>query len=586
MPARGPQGPESPDAFLRALRDPGRNLKDKYKGRPLELAERFGLLVPLKPAQVMEQLGIYDEDYFGPIEPGLRELIEDVCLLEIHDAAAVGPRGGGKSQGVSFIEFYLWMIVDFEALNFGGSEQQAGNVYSYLTSYIDSDPYWRSLLDGDTQISESKTVEGSWIKVLTASPKSVRSPHAGGLRWVRGVRVKRGGLLVIDEEAETDPELVGIVLSTVNTALPSVTVRCSTFHNAEGSFADLVDSHKIMGYKLYRWDIFDVCSGCDCTGGAKDCQNEEVCFREDHYEDYTDPDTGLVERRLLHKAYCGGRAKYARGWVPILEIQKNWRRWKRNHSKFEVELMGNRPGSSGFVLKDRQKFAQCISEKPADSFYLPGAPVTICVDWGTVAAGLEVWQEQPGDRHVLLHADLVEEAGTTEIFGRIIAYWNRYINEVVEVAADIGGGGNYNNPALREEHHLIVRDVNFGEEKEAGAAAWNVYNEALKVVIPAEHEDFIEQTRKWKRRNGRIVKGNDHMPDTAICYFSKFVNRLGLTNIRVLPRTFRSNPSEEQQAAERRAREEGRVAMASGRAPLARGIGSRRRFGGGGASRR
>lgn len=574
---RAPAGPEEPGAFLRAIRDPGRNLKFRFKGNPLGLADRFGLLVPEKPAQVMQKLGIYDEEYYGPIEPGLRELIEDVCLLEVQDAAAVGPRGGGKSQGVSFIEFYLWMIEDFEALNFGGSEQQAGNVYTYLTNYIDSDPFWRSLLSGEPMISESKTVEGSWIKVLTASTKSVRSPHAGGFRQVRGERVQRGGLLVIDEEAEADPELVSTVLPTVNTALPSVTVRCSTFHNAEGSFADLVDNHKVMGYKLYKWDIFDVCSGCDCTGGAKDCQNEEKCFREDHYEDYTDPDTGQVEKRLLHKAYCGGRAKYARGWVPILEIEKNWRRWKRSHAKFEVELMGNRPGSAGYVIKDRQKFAQCITEKPAESFYLPGSPVTICVDWGTVAAGLEVWQELPMDTHVLLHADLVEEAGTTEIFGRIIAYWNRYINEVVEIAADIGGGGNYNNPALREEHRLIVRDVNFAEEKEAGAAAWNIYNEALKIIIPAEHEAFIHQTRNWKRRNGRIVKGNDHMPDTAICYFSKFVNRLGLVGIRVLPRSFRTNPSEEQQAAERRAREEGRVAIASGRAPLARGLGSSKR---------
>ena len=576
---RAPQGPESPDAFLRAVRDPGRSLKTKYKGRPLELAERFGLLIPEKPLQVMERLGIYDEEYFGPIEPGLRELVQDVCLLEVHDAAAIGPRGGGKSQGVSFIEFYLWMIEGFEALNFGGSEQQANNVYTYLTNYIDSDQFWGTLIKGETKISETETIDGNWIKVLAASPKSVRSPHAGGRRQVRGQLVHRGGLLVIDEEAEADPELVSIVLPTVNTALPSVTVRCSTFHNAEGSFADLVDNHKIMGYKLYKWDIFDVCSGCDCTGGARDCQNEEVCFREDHFEDYTDPDTGKVEKRLLHKAYCGGRAKYARGWVPILEIEKNWRRWKRSHAKMEVELMGNRPGAAGFVIKDRQKFAQCITEATADSLYVPGSPVSICVDWGTIAAGLEVWQEQPGDVHVLLHADLVEEAGSTEMFGRIIAYWNRYINEVVEVACDIGGGGNYNNLALREEHRLVVRDVNFAEEKEAGAAAWNLYNEALKVVIPAEHTEFIDQTRAWKRRNGRIMKGNDHMPDTAICYFSKFVNRLGLTNIRVLPRSFRSNPSEDQQQAERIARVQETVSAVAGRAPLARGISGRGRVG-------
>ena len=575
---RQPAGPESPNIFLDTLRDPGRNLKKKYKGRPFELAERFDLKFPEKPAVVMQRLGVYDEEYFGPITPGLRELVEDVCGLEIEDAVIIGPRGGGKSKGVSFIEFYLWMIEDFDALNFGGSETQALNVYSYLTDYIDSDPYWQSLIKGETKISETETVDKAWIKVLTASPKQVRSPHAGGRKRVNGRIVKRGGLLVIDEEAEADPDLVATVLPTVNTALPSVTVRSSTFHNAEGSFAEVVDNHVTMGYKLYQFDVFDMCAGCDCTGGARDCQHEESCFREDHHEEYTDPDTGQPAKRLLHKAYCGGRAKYAAGHIPMAEITKSFRRWKRNHGKFEVEMMGSRPGSAGFVIKDRIKLAQNKREESADSFYLPGSPVSIDVDWGAVAAGLCVWQEQPMDRHVLLHADLVEEAGVSEIVGRIIAYWNRYINEVVEVACDKGGGGNYLNPLLEEEHRLPVREVDFAQEKEAGAAALNIYSEAGKLVIPAEHEDWWDQAKGWKRKNGRIDKGNDHLMDASLCYFAKFIDRLGLTTIRVLPRSFRSNPSGSQMLAEDRARAMAAVGGGSqGRVAMARGLSSKRR---------
>lgn len=575
-----PKGPEGADVFMRALRDPGRNLKQKYKGRPFQLAARFGLKFPDKPAVVMDRLGIYDEEYFGPIEPGLKELIEDVCNGDVEDAVIVGPRGGGKSQGVSFIEFYLWMIEDFDALNFGGSETQATNVYNYLTQYIESDPFWESLILGETKISETETVEKAWIKVLTASSKQVRSPHAGGKRIVHGVKIDRGGLLVIDEEAEADPDLVATVLPTVNTARPSVTVRSSTFHNAEGSFAEVVDNHVEMGYKLYKFDIFDMCEGCECTGGAKDCQSEEQCFREDHYEEYVDPDTNKLEKRLLHKAYCGGRAKYADGHIPMTEIVKNWKRWKRNHSKFEVELMGSRPGSAGFVIKDRTKLISNMTLDSAQSIYLPGWPVSIDVDWGSVAAGISVWQEQPGDKHALLHADLVEEAGLTEICGRVVAYWNTY-PEAVEVACDIGGGGNYLNPFLRDEHHLPVRDVNFAEEKEAGAAAWNIYSEAAKLIIPSEHEEWWGQVKKWKRKNGRINKGNDHLCDSTLCYFAKFIDRLGLVSVRVLPRTFRSTPSTAQDMAERAAQAatagSNGNGSGTGRAPLARGLSSRRR---------
>lgn len=571
---RAAASPQGTDSFLSAVRNPGRALKAKYKGRPFELAERFDLHFPEKPAIVMQRLGIYDEEYFGPVTPGLRELIEDVCLLHVEDAVIIGPRGGGKSKGVSFIEFYLWMIEDYDCLNFGGSEMQATNVYNYLTDYLDSEPYWMTLVKGETKISETETVEKAWIKVMAASPKQVRSPHAGGKKRVNGIMQTRGGLLVIDEEAEADPELVAVVLPTVDTAMPSVTVRSSTFHNAEGSFAEVVDNHVTMGYKLYQFDIFDMCSGCDCTGGARDCQHEEVCFREDHYETFLDPDTGKPEERLLHKAYCGGRAKYASGHIPMPEIGKMWRRWKRNHNKFEVEAMGSRPGSSGFVIKDRTKLSANKVEENAESFYMPGSPLTICVDWGTVAAGLECWQELPGDRHLLLHADLVEEAGLSEMIGRIVGYWNAYIDSVVEIAADIGGGGNYNNPLLRDEYGLGTRDVNFAEEKEAGAAALNIYSEAGKLIIPGEHEDWWEQAGKWKRKNGRIVKGNDHLMDATLCYFAKFIDRLGLTNVRVLPRSFRSSPSSEQQEAEVRAMATSTGASAHvGRAPLARTLG-------------
>ncbi len=492
-------------------------------------------MLPKKPVQVMQELGVYDPIKHGPIEPGIRDLIYDVCMLLVRNAAVVGPRGGGKSLGVSFIEFYLVFLELFDALNLGGSELQADQVYQYLLGYIESDEFWKSLVRGEAMRERTYTADNAWIRVLTASQKSVRSPHAGGRK--KDGRMA-GGLLVIDEEAEASADIVEAALPTINTARPSVNVRCSTFHNAEGSFADLIENHEDMGYKLYRWDIFDVCERCDCTGG--ECQSEEKCFREDHYEDYTDPDTGEATKKLVHRAYCNGRAQYAAGWIPMEEVVTLWKRMKRNHSRWEVEAMGSRPGTSGHVIRNRKSFNDNVVDVSGQALYMPGMPISVCVDWGTVAAGVTVWQEQPGDKHVLIHADLVEEAGLTQIVGVILGYWGRYFREAMEVAADIGGGGNYLNPHLAEEHSLPVRDVNFAEEKEAAAAAWNIYNEANKIIIPAEHIDFIQQVKNWKRKDGRIKKGNDHLCDATICYFAKFIERLGLTGIKVPPRTFSS----------------------------------------------
>lgn len=528
MPREAEPHLEGVDALVRAVRDPGKDLRAKYKGKPIELANSLQLQLPQKPRQVMKELGLWD----GEVTPGLRDLVEDVTLGLVRSAAVVGPRGGGKSLGVAFIEFYLWMIEMYDALNLGGSELQADQVYQYLLSFIESDDYWKSLLLGEPMQSKSETLERAWIRVLTASQKSVRSPHAGGKK--RDGR-EAGGLLVIDEEAEAAAEIVEAALPTVNTARPSVVVRSSTFHNNEGTFADLIDNHDEMGFKLYEWDIFDVCERCDCIDV---CQSPEPCFREDHVEKYTDPETGEETENMLHPAYCGGKAMYANGWIPIEEVHALWRRIKRNHSRWEVEAMGSRPSSSGFVIKDPKRFKASQVDVPALELYEPGYPVTVCVDWGTAAAGLMVWQEQMADMHVLLHADLLEEAGQSQIFAGILGYWSKYMGDAVEVAADIGGGGNYLNPKLREEEMIPVRDVNFQEEKESAVAAWNTYNEAGKIIIPKEHEEFIRQVKKWKRKNGRIVKGEDHLCDSAVCYFAKFAERLGIRKTRVVGRSF------------------------------------------------
>lgn len=577
---KAPDASAGPGAFLTTLRDPGRSMKEKFKDKPIELAERFGLSLPKKPTQVMRDLGLWNDELqerWGDEKPGLRDLVEDVCLLVVTSAVAVANRGGGKSQGVSFIEFFLWMLRDFDCINLGGSEQQANNVYQYLIAYLDTEPYWRTLLDGDTMISESKTKEKAWIKVLTASQKQTRAPHAGGKKVGRAG--SRGGLLVIDEEAEADPEIVRSALPTINTATPSVSVRCSTFHKIGGTFQEVVDDHKEMGYTLYSWDTFDVCAGCECTGGPTDCQSPEPCFREDHFEEFIDPETGLLDQRLVHKAYCGGRAKYARGWVAMSEVLALWRRLKRNHSAWEVEAMGSRPTSKGHVVKSITDFNLNIVEDSAASLYRPGMPVSITIDWGTVAAAVCVWQMQRtkgGVRHVLLHADELHETGDTEIITTALGYATKYKHDLADIGTDIGGGGSYFNPKLKKEYRMPQRDVNFNQDKEAAVAVFNMTNEANQIVIPAEHEDFIRQVRRWKRNStGHIIKHEDHLCDSGIiCYFSKFIDLMGVGHLRMAGRGFHTGEVRKeapQTVAEKRAQHR------TGKRGMVRSFGSSRR---------
>lgn len=567
MPRVSTKGPDikSQSDLLEAVRNRAGSLRAKYLNDPLGLAERFGLMFPEKPLKVMQRLGLYNPEVHGPITPGLRDLVEDVCTGEIESGVAVANRGGGKSQGVSFIEFFLVFIKDYDALNLGGSELQAQGVYNYVQSYIEHDKEFRDMVKGEPAISQTHTKHNAWIRVLTASQKSVRSPHAGGRK--RDGRIA-GGILVIDEEAEAAPEIVSAALSTINTAMPSVNVRASTFHNAEGSFKEVIENHEEMGYKLYNWDIFDVSEKCDCVDG---CQSDEKCFREDHFETVVDPVTGEVNDKLIHRAYCGGRAMYASGWIPMKEIVKLWKRGKRNHATWEVEAMGSRPSSKGFVIRDLRAFDKNITKKTGAEIYETGMPISITVDWGTRAAGVEVWQQVMSGAHALIYAEQVEEAGLTQITSLLLQLRTKYLGEFMEVAADIGGGGNYLNPYMREEHRVFTRDVNFAESKEAAAAAFNVFNESEKIIIPEEFNIYIHQARNWKRKDGRIKKGDDHMMDSGLCYFSKFIDQLGLSKIKVPPRSSRTTSGD----PERRETMIARPAVAGGRVAVVRALGQR-----------
>jgi hypothetical protein len=564
---------QAPDSFRSALQESGMSLKDRYRNDILGLAKRLHVDLPEKPVIVMQRLGVYDPEKHGPIIPGMREWIIDVLVEDQRSSVVVGPRGGGKSFGVSFIEFVMTFIKDFDSLNLGGSELQADQVYQYLCAYVDSDPEWKKLIKGDQHKERTDLIEGNWIRVLAASSKSVRSPHAGGIRNVRGVRVERGGLLVIDEEAEAEPDIVLSALPTINTARPSVSVRCSTFHNAVGTFADVVDSHEEMGYKLYQWDIFDVAEKCNCVAV---CQSSEKCFREDHTEDYIDPEDGELKEKVLHKAYCGGRAMYASGWIPMEEIEAMWKRMKRNHDKWEVEAMGSRPSTKGFVIKNQTAHAANKTTMTGDELFINIAPITLNVDWGTVAAGLEAWQQQvtpEGVKHALLYAEQIEEAGLEEIIGAILGLRLRWPNEVMEVRCDIGGGGNYLNPLLRTAHRFNVVDVNFQQDKESAVAAWNILNEAHKLILPEEHTTFHEQVKRWRRRStGIIQKGNDHLCDTAVCYFSKFIDELGTTGVRITPRTWDTSGQIDREMPRGVL---GEKRISEGRAPVIRSFGGR-----------
>ncbi len=938
---------------------------EQWRGKPIELAEKLGIVVAKKPFHTMKALGLYD----GPIEPGQRELIEDVCLGKTRNAAVLACRGGGKSLTVAFIEMYMFLFEGFDCINLGGTKKQAESVYNHIKNFLANPELKLESFCEDIHSEKITGLNGSWIRLLAASEKAIRSPHAGG-RKIDGRMA--GGMLVIDEESKADPNMVVDALPMINTGNPQVTIRLSTFDEATGTFADLIKNHIEYGFKLYKWDAMDICTPCDCKTEGTECGSREPCFRNDHFEEVINENTGLPERKLQHRAYCLwpeetvfvrnngivrmttmanlfdmfdgdgdlkkvpdgweiydgypdgrrrkqlrmgddafrwtnllwvsrtpikdelifvsttsgagictttdhsfytsagdipaeglriddrtpgsekrghfvgtktpwiyggysldeskaylvgqylaegsahinksrskvvtlsgikdpetilrhakasgmthwhsphsvrgtnvcfgaefydlldalgvvgnlahskvlpvnsfewdrksamamisglidgdgtvtkkhkvqhrgstastisvrvaskalvsqtrmlmnkwglyprenyvgfynnnrfaqnyplwslcfslgeehvrdlvlcdkigklvssgdfgyrkrpfrsftktetssfvngkskvvfgkkqylydvttgsgyfnasgvrvhncslGKAKFARGFMPFENIESQWIMTGRQHAKFEINYMGWRPSTTGYVVRDMIKFNDSIVDlRPADLY--GRGPTWICVDWGSSHGGLTVWQRQQDketgkDLHVLLEAVELEGLGLTDTMGLIKRMWDTYRRTHAGVAADVGYGG-YTNEELYQRFRLKVTPVNFGTQKEDAAAVFNIFNENESLVIPKEHQAFVEQVNGWRRnKSGAINKGSDHLCDSALCYFSTFVEEIGKSNIHIPPVAF--SPGQVWQDGELSKPRTERIRNSTGSSATIAGFGRRR----------
>jgi len=468
------------------------NPRRYYRNKPIELAsELFGLTFPQKPNP---------ED-----GPGLREFVIDVGTGAVTRAALQAPRGGGKSLGLSYVEWYHNFVNDYDWLNLGGSEKQAEAVYGYMTQYVTTFPVIQEFY-GDPMRTNTVNKNGAWIKVLAASTKSIRSPHAGGIQINRiGTGGGRGGGLTIDEECEAEESIVMGAIPMVNTAEPSVICRASTFHRLDGTFKTLVDNHVEMGYKLYKWDCFDVCKPCilDCN----DCYPD---FSQDIWEG----------NKLIHAAYCGGKAKRAVGWIPIAEIYQSWRECLYSRDWFEIEMMGWRPSSAGLVIKNMRRFNKdCVV---SDWQHQANSHATITIDWGMKGeCVVEVWEEQPGMICACLESEHYDhQESETYIYETVKGFGRLY--KTNKVRAD--SSHPYCNATLANDprYRMDVYEVNFQTEKELAAGAINAKVDAGLVRIPSRHSILLRQMRGWRRERGKILKKDDHGCDAALCFFSKF----------------------------------------------------------------
>lgn len=259
--------------------------------------------------------------------------------------AVLGPRGGGKTKLTAAIELVAYRWFGYSWQNIGGSLEQAARCYSYIAgAHVDSQHL--ASFTTQTHARETRSRNGGTIGVNAASQTSVRGPHPVG--------PSGGGGITLDEAALIPDDICDAAKGQLTTANPSALVQLSTMGEQQaGRFWELLQDPKKFGYRLERFDIFDVAARCsyDC---ATTCPVKEH-FAQDYYEGPVDA------RQLVHKAYCGGRAHDVDGWVSVDEIAQQFREGDR--ASFERELMGKATSIVGHVYDPTLLHAAVLEPK-------------------------------------------------------------------------------------------------------------------------------------------------------------------------------------------------------------------------------
>jgi len=428
-----------------------------------------------KPIEFLARTG----SYYPPL---LEKMILDIYSLRVTRAVWIGPRGGGKTFGLGDIASALFLFKGFDVLIASGGEGQSKEVYEEVTSVLDieDEEVAKHVTTQTTQITKGR--KGNWIRFLPASTRRARGPHPG-----RG----HGGVIILDEEGEMEEKIVKAVLGTGSTADPLIIIRASTFHNIDGTFAELVEDYEKRGYTLYQWDAFDVCK--KCTRKCEHCIPE---FRDD---------------------YCQGKAhnNSVLGWISLDYLFQMWE--EETKDWFEVELMGRRPSGASRVINP-EDFKKALEDEVP---FVKGAPGAFGIDWGFKGMTAAVATQ------------MVD--GELQIFDRM--FWIRMGDNVIrsdlkdwrkmydinEVYAD--SSHPFQNDALKKAD-FVVTEVTFVSFKEAGAGAVKWFFEKMRIKIPKHFTDLINSLKKWKRdKHGKIVKKDDHYADALLCTMMKWWNK-------------------------------------------------------------
>ena len=143
--------------------------------------------------------------------PYQAEFLNEMADLGNQYALISAGRGTGKTEALSVLAIWYVFVLPLtdpgtpmKVVILAGSEKQAKICYSYVTSFIQRIDFLKDSLAKQPTENEVLFKDGSYIRPLTASEKSVRGPHPD--------------ILIIDEACQADDDLITAAMPMIGTS--------------------------------------------------------------------------------------------------------------------------------------------------------------------------------------------------------------------------------------------------------------------------------------------------------------------------------------------------------------------------------
>ncbi len=283
------------------------------------------------------------------------------------DCVVWANRGGGKTK-LAAVETLLDCIFkpNCEVRILGGSGEQAGRMYEYLTGFFDKG--FEGFLDGKVLKDKCSFTNNAAVEILTQSARSVRGQHIHKLRC--------------DEVELFDREVFAAAKFTTQSTdgLLAAMEIISTMHRPYGLMQEAVASAEKSGTPIFKWCMWEVIEKC----------TDRNCSQCPLWGD------------------CGGCAKNAAGYLKIDDCITAMRRSSR--ACWESEMLCRKPNLENAVFHE---FDTTVHVRQID--YDSSLPLYRALDFGFVNPFVCLWIQVDSDGVVRVIDEYVRSRATIDV---------------------------------------------------------------------------------------------------------------------------------------------------------------------------